>query len=269
MGSLQQSLLSIGAAGGGGFTVPGDPGGTLPTSISNLQLWLKANNTQFNGVADDTEISGDWNDSSGNSRNVTAVAAGIPSTFPKFKQTGGPNSYPAIRMVTAVGSRPGGWFTVPNFLTGYTSGNIFCVVKLDADPPSSTNANAPPHGDWGTAGDDYYPFTNDGNIYDGFGSNARKNSIAAGSLAQWRVYECRTASGAWSNHLDGTQLHSTGSNTVAFGTAAFIGHTAINSKYLEGLIAEIIFYSVVLSSGDRFSLHGYLNSKYGFSLPTS
>jgi hypothetical protein len=253
-----------------GFTVPGDPGGPSPADLSNFQLWLKGNNTQFNGVVDDTEISGTWDDSSGNARNVSAVAAGTPSTYPKFKQLGGPNSYPAIRMVTATGSRPGGWFTVPNFLTGYTSGDIFCIVKLDADPPSTTSANAPAAGDWGTAGDSYYPFTNDGNIYDDFGSSARKDNIAAGSLAQWRVYEVRTALAAWSNYLDGTQLHSTAVNTVAWSTAPFIGHTATNSKYLEGLIAEIIFYSSVLSDSDRWNtVHTYLNNKYGFSLPTS
>jgi hypothetical protein len=194
------------------------------------------------------------------------VQAGIIPTYPKFKQTAGPNSYPAIRMVA---SALGGWFALPNFLTGYPAGDFFAVVELDADPPAGT-AEAPPHGDWGTAGDAYYPWSNNGNIYDDFGTNTRKDNIAVASLAQWRVYEARTAPGAWSNHLDGTQLHTTASNTVAWSTAPFIGHTATNGKYLHGLIAEVIFYSSVLSNTDRWNtIHTYLNNKYAFSLPTS
>lgn len=269
MGTIQQALLSLPVVGGG-FTVPGDPSGPSPTDLSNFQLWLKANNTQFNGVADDTEITGTWNDSSGNSRNGTAVAGGDISTYPKFKQTGGPNSYPAIRMVIATGGR-GGHFTLPNFLTGYTAGEFFAVAKLDSDPPP-TNAAAPPHGDWGTGSDAYYPWQNDSKIYDDFGTNTRKDAIVTGGgLTSWHVLNIRTASGAWSLWINGVQKHSTGSNTVAWGTSPKIGrNNTVNQKYLVGLICEVFFYSAVLSDSDRWdTVHTYLNNKYGFSLPTS
>ena len=251
-----------------GFTVPSDPGGVAPDDLSGLELWLKANNTQFNGVADDTEISGTWNDSSGNARDATAVAAGSVATFPKFKQTAGPNSYPAIRLVTDSAGSPGGWFTLPDFLTSFTSGSYFAVVILDEEPPDHNTS--PPLGDWAPATDDsYYPFS-DTKIYDKWGSTARKDAIVVSGTTSWHVYEVRTASAAWSCHKDGTQLHSTGTNTVGWGTAPKVGRVATNTKFIEGMIAEVIFYSSVLSSSDRFNtVHTYLNNKYGFALPTS
>lgn len=249
-----------------GFVVPPDPGGPSPADLANFQLWLKGNNTQFNGVATGTEIT-TWNDSSGNARDGTGVIANTKK--PRFQQTSGPNSFPAVVMEDQDTDGQGGYFSLPDFLTGYTSGNVFCVVKLHADPPAVVIAAAPACGGWGTQGDPYFSFSN-GNIYDDFGSDTRKDNIAAGSLAQWRCYEVRTASGAWSNYLDGTQLHTTGVNTVAWSTTPFIAHTTTNDKFMNGWVAEVIFYSSVLSDSDRWNtVHTYLNNKYAFALPTS
>ena len=137
--------------------------------------------------------------------------------------------------------------------------------------PRRPNDGATPLGDWAPATDDsYYTYTGDGKIYDKWGSTSRKDAITVSGLNSWHVYEVRTASGAWSCHKDGTQLHSTGTNTVGWGSAPKVGRVSTNSKYIEGLYAEVIFYSAVLSSSDRWdTVHTYLNNKYGFSLPTS
>jgi len=247
---------------------PPDPAGPSPADLSGLELWLKANNIQFSATADDAQISVDWQDSSANNRDASPVASGPGTVFPKFRHTDGPNSYPAIRMVQS-GTTNGGWFTLPDFLTAFTAGDFFAVLILDNDPVSH-NA-APPHGDWEASDDSYYPFSGDGKIYDKFGTTVRKDAITyTGSLASWHVYEIRTASGAWSNYKNGTQLFTTGTNTVGYGTAPKIGRVTTNSKTLQGLIAEIIFYSSVLSSSDRFNtVHTYLNNKYNLGLPTS
>lgn len=265
MGTGQQVLAGI---SGAPVFPPPDPSGPSPVDVSGLQLWLKANNTQFAAFTDGQQISGTWNDSSGNSRNGTAVQAGSTPTYPKFLQTSGPNSYPAIRMVQS-GTILGGWFTLPNFLTGYTAGDYFAVVKMDASP--TANDGATPLGDWCSGTDDsYMTYTGDGKLYDQWGTTARKDAITITGLNSWFVYEARTASAAWSCLKNGTSLFSTGTNTVGFGSAPKVARVTGGSKWLEGMIAEIIFYNSVISSSDRFNtVHTYLNNKYAFSLPTS
>lgn len=166
----------------------------------------------------------------------------------------------------------GGHFTVPNFLNpaGYTAGDVFCVIKCVNDPPPAADQAAPACGGWGSVDDGYYPFT-DSKVYDDFGTSARKDAIVTGGgLTVWHCLEIRTASGAWSMHKQGTQLHSTGTNTVAWGTSPFLGRSAGSTKFMKGWIAEIIFFSRVLTSSERFdTIHTYINNKYNLGLPTS
>jgi len=244
-----------------------DPGGVSPADLSGLEIWLKANNSQFVSFSNNDEITSTWNDSSGNARNATAVQR--TNKKPRWIQSNGPNSYPSVLFHDVAGD--GGYFTLPNFLGSFTAGDVFVVIKLALDPPNSSDAAAPGVGCWGSTDDSYYPFTGDGKIYDDFGTNSRKNAIVPGvALNAWRVVEIRTASGAWSYHIDGTQKFSTGTNTVAWGTAPKLGRSEGSAKFLRGWVAEIIFYSSVLSSTDRWNtVHTYLNNKYAFSLPTS
>lgn len=247
---------------------PPDPSGPSPSDLANLELWLKANNSQFASTADGDQISVDWQDSSTNNRDASPVASGPGTIFPilKYSQL---NGYPAIRMVQS-GTTNGGWFTLPDFLTGFTAGEVFSVIILDNDPVSHNASHAAAN--WGPATDDsYYPFSGDNKIYDKWGTTARKDAISyTGALTSWHMYNVRTASGAWSNYKNGTQLFSTGTNTVGWGTSPMIARNTQNSKTLQGLVAEVIFYSSVLSSSDRFNtIHTYFNNKYNLGLPTS
>lgn len=248
----------------GGGSNPGDPGGVSPSDLSGLELWLKANNSQFNSASDGDQVS-TWNDASGNGRNATGV---LRTNFkPRWKPTIGPNNYPAILFHESGGD--GGYCTLPNFLSG-PAGNVFVVGKCVNDPPPFADQSAPFCGGWGSVDDGYYPYL-DSKVYCDFGTNSRKDAIiTGGGLTSWHLLEIRTASGAWSIHKQGTQLHSTGSNTVAWGTAPKLGRSEGSSKFLKGWIAEVIFYSAVLNNTDRWNtVHAYLNNKYAFSLPTS
>lgn len=252
------------AAPAGG--VGGEPGGVAPSDLSGLQAWWRA--TAITGLSSGDDIT-TWNDSSGNSRNATGVLRNTHK--PRWKSTDGPDSLPAVLFIDAAGE--GGHFTVPNFLNpaAYTAGNVFWVSKLVFDPPNSADSSAPACGDWGTTNDAYWPYT-DGKLYDDFGSNARKDAIVTGtSLTAWILYEGRTAAGAWSCHINGVQKHTTASNTVAWGTSPFLGRVSGSAKFLRGWVSDIIFYSRVLSSSERWNtVHTYLNNKYpSFSLPTS
>lgn len=229
-----------------------------PDSISDLELWLKAD--AITGLDDGDEISM-WVDSSGNGNDATGVVQ--TSLKPTWKATAGPDSMPAVRLVED--GPGGGYFSLPDFVSGFTEGHYFVVLKHDSDPAS--NNAAPILTDWGSSTDEYFPFLSDSLIYNGFGSSVRKNSIAySGSLANWRLDEVRTASGAWSEWMDGTSIHSTGTNTVAFSTAPFIAHGSTSTRWVYGLVAEIIFYSRVLSAGEITTIKDYLTDKYGLTI---
>jgi len=233
-----------------------------PDSIADLELWLPI--SALSG-ADEDEIT-TWPDQSGNGRDGTGVADAI--TKPLYRTAGGPSGGPSVELGLAGIRR--GHFTLPNFATGFTSGEIFLVPQvLPDDPPTDSGVNmGPPAGDWGTGTQSLYPFT-DGVIYENWGSTVRKTTNnPTTNLTNWVVYNIRTASGDWSWSINGAtsgnDFFSTASNTVAFGTAPRIG---TNGRNLNGRIVEVIFYSRVLNSTERFTIHAYLNSTYGFSLP--
>jgi hypothetical protein len=242
-------------------------GGPLPTDLSGLELWLPV---AALSQADDSEIT-TWNDQSGNARNATGVQDA--TSKPRYKIAGGPSSGPSVQLGLA--GTFSGHFTLPNFASGFTSGEIFLVTQvLPADPPTDSGSNmGSPAGDWGTGSAGLYPFT-DGKIYEGWGSNTRKTTNdPTTSLTGWLLYNIRSASGAWSWAINaatsGNDFFSTASNTVAFSTAPLIGRSG--TREMQGRLVEVIMYSRVLddTTERKAVIHAYLNDTYGFSLPTS
>lgn len=245
----------------------GGGGGPQPDDLSNLELWLKADG--ITGLSDGDQITTNWPDSSGNGRNATAVQGA--TDWPIWQQTAGPNSTARVKSYAAAGAIDNaGWFTLPNFMTGFTAGDVFVVFQKITKFSAVNSRCGPPIGDWGSTADDYFCF-NDSKIYDGTGSSARKTTVDPGDITtNAHVYEVRTASGAWSNLLDGVSLFSTGTNTVGFGTTPKLMRSAGSSKLYDGYLSEVIFYSRVLddTTERKATIHTYLNTKYGFSLPT-
>lgn len=242
-------------------TAVGGPGG-----ISS-DLWYDA--SQETGFSDNEEMD-DVTDFSGNGRHGVGVIGNVLK--PKWMATGGPNSQPAFRM-SDISTTEGGHLTLPDFLAPFSEGHAFAVVLLDIEP--SINARAGPvFGDWGNnLGGEYYGFPADSGNYDGFGSTTLKTTgVQATARTNWLVYENRTASGAWSRHINGAtsgdDFFSTATNTVAFGATPKIGRRTVGGvRSLYGLIAEVLFYSRVLDTGEATAIYGYLEDKYAITLP--
>lgn len=159
-------------------------------------------------------------------------------------------------------------YNLANVFSALTSGEVFLAVKLDADPPSSFDWSGLWH--FGTNTDsDHYPFT-DGVIYDGWGSTARKTAgNPTLSLAAARIYNVSSAPGAWTARLDGTQLFTTATNTVAFTTVPKLGKGVLlagsTHYWLDGDIGELIVFGQVLSSGDRSTVLAGMKAKWGIA----
>lgn len=244
-------------------------GGALPTDLSDLELWLPVSAL---ALADGANVN-TWPDQSGNSRDATGTSGG-GADRPLYDTTGGPTNGPRVRVTPTAPTAA--WFTLPDFLTGFTAGEAFVVPIIDADPGTGANASGgPPLGDWGSATTGaLYPFWTDSKIYEEVGTTVRKTTLdPVTSLATWHVYNMRSASGSWIYSINGAtsgnDFFSTGTNTVGWGTAPLIGKG--EARLMFGSLVDIIFFSRILDDATERKpvIHQYLNDTYGFSLPTS
>lgn len=235
----------------------------LPDQVSGLQYWFEA--TQLTGLVNNNPVNS-LLDATSNARHFPAFGTSSPDTRGIYK-TAQVNGKPAIQFThdgnssTTTNTRYDG----PNFLTGFTEGEIFIVGKSSADPATSNIK-----GNYGVFGSDtsqlqHLPFT-DGVVYDGFGSNARKNTgNPSASLASYYLYNVSSKSGQWISRINGTQHYSTTSNTVGWSTAPRFGGNNGNfsSAGFDGYIAAILIYNRVLNSSERSTVRAYIASTYG------
>jgi hypothetical protein len=253
---------SFSAAGGGGV---------LPTDLSSdLELWLPV--SALSALSNDDQITTQFLDQSGNGNDPTG-AVGVGQQ-PIYKTTGGPTGGPRVELSNGSNGR---WFTLPNFLTSFTAGEVFVVLAINADPPADTSHSGPPLGDWGTPNTGLYPYFGDSKIYEGWGSTVRKDATKDPdtALTSWHVYNIRSAAGAYSWRINGAasgnDFFSTATNTVGWGTAPQIGRgvTGFGANCYCSF-ADIIFASRILddTTERKAVIHQYLNDEYGFSLPT-
>ena len=241
---------------------PAAAGVVGPGGVTGVQLWIDASQETGFSNGDEVSTAQDW---SGNGRHATGVVFNVLK--PTYRATDGPNSMPAFRIMNEVNDQ-GGYFTLPNFLSG-AAGHHLSVVKLDGDPQALDSHAGPPLGDWGSASStSLYPNNPDNIIYSSWGRTTRIATVdPTPSLANWHVYEERSAAGHWSNWLNGVMLFQTSTNTVAWGTAPKIGHHSVGGiSTLFGMIAETVFFNRILDSGDLAAIYAEWNDKYAFSL---
>lgn len=229
------------------------PGGFSPLQLSPA-LWLKADagTLQTSGgsaATADGDAVGQLLDQSGNARHATA-AGSIRPTLKLAIQ----NSLSVLRFdgVDDV-------LNLPNFLTGYTEGEVFIVLKVVSEGLNN--------GLWIMGSDtqgDWYPYNGDANIYDSWGSTTRHmTGNPTPSLAAWHIYGVISKSGEWTNRIDGTQFFTTGTNTVGWTTAPQLAINATSGSRMACDIGEILIFSSVLSSGNRALVENYLRTRWG------
>lgn len=139
--------------------------------------------------------------------------------------------------------------------------SVFIVIKIDADPPSLGAS-----GLWritsNTANSTHFPYT-EGTIFNDFGSTARKTSVnPTPALTSYGIYEVRSASGEWTDWLDGTQLSTTETNTVGLDAPVILGKSNL-TNWLDGDIAALI----ITNTFDHSTIRNYLSTKYSITIP--
>lgn len=219
-----------------------------------LKLWLKAD--AIVGLSNGDPVP-TWTDSSGNSN--TATSAGPTDLI--YRTNAINTTLPAV----SFGELGTSYFTFPDFASAFTAGEVYLVVKLDADPASDGSTSG--LWDFGTSGSFVaVPYT-DGHVYDDWGQTTRPDQgVTGGIMSSWTVYSLWSASNDYASFLNGTSLYTNGTNTVAFRTNLQLGRGLSADQHLKGKVAEMIMYNGKLSSGDRLIVKTYLHDKYGLTI---
>jgi alpha-tubulin suppressor-like RCC1 family protein len=216
--------------------------GSLPPI--GLKLWLKADA----GVTKDSNnnISA-WLDQSGNNFQATQSNLGNEPVW----ASAGAGSSPAVYFDG--GNYNPHFVSLPDVISTATSGELFVVVKSQANPNIAHDFMR-----FGTSDFSLYPYQ--GQIYDGFGSTAIKQvGTPSVQLTNYHLYNTTSQPNQWTARINGSVQYTTTTNTVAFNTTPTIGG---NFYGFQGYMAEIVLYDHGLSASERTSVQNYLVSKY-------
>jgi hypothetical protein len=243
-----------------GFSV-----GKNPVRIAGLVQWLSA--SSITGLADGGAVA-TWPDISGLGNNATQ---GVGNNQPVYK-VNIVNGKPVVRFAQGTGDLTS--IGTADYLnlgdrSALTAGEVFIVIKADADPPATGAAS----GIWtfgnntGSSNASHYPFT-DGTVYDSFGTTARKTTVnPTPSLAGFNVYNVYSASADWQSFINGSSIFSTATNTVQFVSTTLLGQSLSGTFYahLNGDVAELVLYSRKLTTAERTGVTNYLKRRYAIA----
>ncbi|MBS1797466.1 MAG: hypothetical protein JSS81_26825 [Acidobacteria bacterium] len=218
----------------------------------------------FDGIPDAGAVSTVY-DRSGNANNGTAGDALYPPEISLSTLANGRRTFFFRNDAIGANTAAQYFWTLPD-LSALSSGEAFAVLKY-AYNPNSSNELGGGLWDFGTDGAPNAVPYKDGNVYDDFGSTARKGVSSgsnAGFNAQWLVYSAKSKTNDWQGYRNGVQLGSSASNTVAFSSAPKLGHSNPSGiYYFSGWLARFIFFSPALSDAESVAFANQLKARYG------
>jgi len=229
-----------------------------PDDFANLELWLKAEVGQYedDAATDPATSQGNviavWQDQSGNARHATQT---VNANRPTLEVTDGLNGYNAVKFAQSASQQ----LNLPNFLTGFTYGEIFAIVKAAADPQAGSRGfwNFGSHTD-----DDLHPHSDSG-TYQGFGSTARKTTGNPSlPLNEYHLLHVMSKASNWRMSLNAGEFFTTGTNTVGWTTTPTLGKSR-NAFWWDGNFVELWMYSTEKTITERSQLLEYIGDKFG------
>lgn len=213
-----------------------------PRDISGLVAWYSAEAEA--GYTNGQAMTG-WTDQSGNGNHAVAG-----TTAPVWRSTLGSTSGPTVEFETA-------WFNLPSgVMTSATAGEVATFARARVDPQGWWN--------FGTNGDpSHFPYS--GSLYDSFGSTGRP-STGAVSLDTWYRYQVMSKAGTWTAWRNGTQVYTTGTNTVAWPTVPAIGWSNASWQW-RGRMSVFVLYNRELTTTERSDLDAWIAANPSGGLP--
>lgn len=217
-----------------------------PVNMPSILSWFKAD--IITGAANDPQNF--MIDSSGNGLNGTANSSARRALL-KLADLNGMNT-----IEIALNGFNYCWYHFGNMFNGKSAGSMYFVTKTTEQPVSTIlngngfeKSSATQNTTWADPS---------GNGVVGFGSTAQKNVGAVGA-GTWHQADFHSGPSHWSCCLNGTQIHSTGTNTVSFGTDLTIG---VSGNFDLRRIAEIAWTDAIDTTDDRERMQGYFAHKW-------
>jgi hypothetical protein len=209
-------------------------------------------------------------DLSGNGNDLTDTGSAEGPTEPIYI-TGGAIAAQNGRQPVNYGGNQGYSVWPTTLFSGVTEAELYIVVRAaGGDPNGHFSGISWADGCWkmgpGASGSARWArhdsgTANTGGISEDFGSSVLRDlGDAPGSLAGFRIYNVRAASGQWQAALDGTVFFSTTTNTVSFSTSPSMGQ---ESKGCNIDVAEIAIASVIYTTDERALVLSELQSRWG------
>ena len=193
-----------------------------------------------------------WYDQSGNSNNATQSTSGSQ-----------PQIYNGTAVITENGKASIYWsgtkiLNCGDFST-LTVGQSFFVAKSANDPAAIGQDGSVQ--DFGSYGDrNHYPYTN-GNVYDDFGSNTRKQYNPTANVSNLHINSSLSKSNEFTVHINSSQEYTTATNTVSFSSISKLGSVNMNHH-----ISEFVLYPSDQST-NRTGIESDINTYFSIYTP--
>ena len=230
-------------------------GAILPSDITGLSLWLKADAGVTLSGANVTA----WADQSGNGRNATAIGSPVFNASDR-------NGNPTISLSTLGGSTR--LFSLASNPMGASGSTAFSVQFTESVCNGSSNNGAIFGNFGGSSPGTHFPY-HDCLVYDAFATTARKGpTTPPATLANaFSLYSVKSTNNSFKSFVNQLSMVSTATNTysnsIGGGGTLFIGRQTANGTFqFHGKIAEVIVYNSFLSDSDQGLVEEYLRNKY-------
>lgn len=233
-----------------------------PARLSNLSLWLDA--ADASTITLNVSTVSQWNDKSGNSRNVTQATGAAQPTYLASGLHGRPSVQFAAGdfMGTATGfgaQTQRHVFTVNTYATALVDYQyVWSTANLTSTTGSGFIPRTPAAGDDWLA-DDIFALSN------GFGVSQNPRYIATRTQSTaFNIYQVALGNTESTIRINGTANASPRVQTLAnfpADTSAF--QLSKSTQSLQGELSEIVYVDGNLSATDRQRIEGYLAWKWG------
>lgn len=224
----------------------------LPDQVSGLRCWVRADDLRY---GEGRSITGSWPDRSGNRNDLAILSSANPPAMRRcVPELGGS---PAALLVGNLEH-----FVAPAaMVSGVTQAEAMIVYR-----PAAIGVQM---GMWRLAGDaevSFQPYL-DNNVYDLFGSTARKDNIFSITHTRARIYGALSAPSRWEAWLNGVRRFSTGTNTVTFSSTStlWVGQSRNSVRTTASYLAEFMFFSRPLDGPERAGIVAYLKNRYAIT----
>jgi hypothetical protein len=247
---------------GYGYALYPGSNSTLPDSISNLSLWLKADaGITLQNIQDSVEII-KWSDQSGNGNN--AIPIDVNPTLVASDLSG----KPTIQLSSVGGDNKS--LTILNNPMGALGTTAFVVNYVQPEVFDGGDTNGALLGNFGSAENgSHWPYGLTNSVYDSFCSTIRKDDLGEPpGIRNWNTYCVISEDNNWKLYCNGLFYDGDSanvySNSIAGDGSLYIGmqNNAGTNQIFNGKIAEIIIYKRALIESERQQVEGYLNAKY-------